>query len=213
MTHDEKRNILHTAGLNLVKAGLVARTWGNISIRLDDDWFLITPSGRTYETLTPGEMVVVNRVDLSHEGTITPSSEKGMHADIYTRRPEITAVIHTHQLQASTVAAARKTVTGLSADHAAVLGESVLCADYALPGTRKLVLAAAKALVHGRNAALLANHGAVCIGETMEAAFTVAVILEAACEDFIKRSFEKKYGACGLTVSGMHEHYLTQMSA
>lgn len=208
----EVRDIVYQAGLNLVKEGLVARTWGNISVRLDESRFVITPSGRTYETLKPEEIVVVNIEDLSHEGDIKPSSEKGMHAEVYKNRPEIQAVVHTHQLHASTVAAARKEVRGLSEAHAQCLGETVQCAAYALPGTKKLKLAAGSALNGNRKAALLANHGAVCIGETMEEAFLVAKTLEEACEAFIADSFAKRYGKSDLSLNEMHDHYLKALA-
>ncbi|MBI9091777.1 MAG: class II aldolase/adducin family protein [Desulfobacterium sp.] len=211
MELDEAREAVYRAGLDLVKEGLVARTWGNISVRLDDYRFVITPSGRTYETLKPGEMVVVKMGDLSHEGTIKPSSEKGMHAAVYLGRPEITAVVHTHQLFASTVAAARKGIKGLSKAHARVLGSGVACAAYALPGSKKLKRAAATALEGDRRAALLANHGALCIGETMAEAFDVAKTLEAACECFIAQSFMEKYEIKGTDLPSteqMHRFYL-----
>lgn len=212
MELNEARDVVYQAGLKLVKEGLVARTWGNISVRLDESRFVITPSGRTYETLKPEEIVVVTIEDLSHEGGIKPSSEKGMHAEIYKSHPDIQAVVHTHQLHASTVAAARKRVTGLSEAHAQCLGETVQCAAYALPGTKKLKMAAASALEGGRKAALLANHGAVCIGETMEEAFMVAKTLEVACEAFIADSFSRRYGKSDLSLNEMHDHYLKALA-
>ncbi|SCY58193.1 class II aldolase/adducin family protein [Desulfoluna spongiiphila] len=204
----QARDIVYQAGLDLAGEGLVARTWGNISLRLDSRSFLITPSGRRYETLKPSELVVVTIEDLSHEGSIKPSSEKGMHAEIYALRPDINAVVHTHQRQASTVAAARKEVTGLSEAHARLLGESVRCAAYALPGTKKLVKAAGAALDGERKAALLANHGAVCVGGTMEEAFRVAQALEGACESFIAEAFARRYGTRAHTMEEMHACYL-----
>lgn len=212
MELSKARDIVCQAGRDLVQQGLVARTWGNISVRLDDSRFVITPSGRVYETLTPEEIVVVNIRDLAHEGKITPSSEKGMHAEIYKRRPEIGAVVHTHQLQASTVAAARKEVTGLSQGEALLLGETVRCAAYALPGTGKLSRAAASALDGGRKAALLANHGAVCIGQTMGEAFEVARTLETACDRFIADAFARRHGISTLSAKERHEHHLTTLT-
>lgn len=218
MTIDDARALLYQAGLNLVNEGLVARTWGNISVRLDEKRFLITPSGRTYEALTPQEMVVVDIESLEHEGDLKPSSEKGMHAEVYKMRPEVQAVVHTHQLQASTVAAARSEVTGLSKEHAECLGESIRCAAYALPGTKKLKLAAASALEGGRNAALLANHGALCIGATMDDAFIVAKTLEDACAEYIRSSYANKtqesvpQDAQDAT-RAMHESYLKTIAS
>ena len=67
-------------GLRLVKEGLVARTWGNISIRVDESHMLITPSGRSYEDLTLDDIVLVNYHTSKHEGAIKPSSEKSFTA-------------------------------------------------------------------------------------------------------------------------------------
>ena len=82
------KEIVVEAGKKLVSTGLIARTWGNVSCRVDDESFVITPSGRAYETLTPDDIVLVKTADLSYEGDIKPSSEKGIHAQCYLLRPE-----------------------------------------------------------------------------------------------------------------------------
>ena len=64
------------AGKKLVETGLIARTWGNVSCRISDTQFVITPSGRDYLSLTPDDIVVVNLEDLTYEGDIKPSSER-----------------------------------------------------------------------------------------------------------------------------------------
>ena len=80
---EEAKKLVVEAGKKLLETGLIARTWGNVSARISDTQFVITPSGRAYDTLTPDEVVVVNIDDCSHEGDIKPSSEKGIHADAY----------------------------------------------------------------------------------------------------------------------------------
>jgi len=175
-------------GLRLVKEGLVARTWGNISIRVDDTHMLITPSGRTYETLTPEDIVLVDYHTSKHEGTIKPSSEKELHCEIYRTRKKINAVIHTHQMNASTVAAAHREVPPILDDMAQIIGPSVRVADYALPSTKKITKKTVRAL-KGRNAALMANHGAVCVGRDLEETFVVCQVLEKACKAFIEAEF------------------------
>jgi len=65
------------AGKQLVKAGLIARTWGNVSARISESQFVITPSGRAYETLPPAEIVTVNLAYSGSQGEISPSSEEG----------------------------------------------------------------------------------------------------------------------------------------
>ena len=172
----------------MLREGLVARTWGNISIRVDETYMLITPSGRTYEDLGPDDIVLVDYHSSKHEGTIKPSSEKELHCEIYRTRKEVHAVIHTHQMNASTVAAAHREVPPILDDMAQIIGPSVRVADYALPSTKKITKKTVKAL-KGRNAALMANHGAVCVGRHLEEAFVVCQVLEKACKAFIEAEF------------------------
>jgi len=182
-----KKEIIQ-GGLRLLKEGLVARTWGNISIRVDESYMLITPSGRTYETLTESDIVLVNYHTSKHEGEIKPSSEKELHCEIYRTRPKIKAVIHTHQMNASTVATARREVPPILDDMTQIIGPTVRVAPYALPSTKKITKKTVKAL-KGRNAALMANHGAVCVGRDLDEAFVVCQVLEKACKAFIEAEF------------------------
>ncbi|MEL7657975.1 MAG: class II aldolase/adducin family protein, partial [Bacillota bacterium] len=101
MERIEAKNLVIKAGLELMNSGLIARTWGNVSCRIDETTFAITPSGREYQTLTPDDIVEVKIEDLSHTGNIKPSSEKGIHAAVYQIHPEMNFVIHTHQENAS----------------------------------------------------------------------------------------------------------------
>ncbi len=185
---DNLKNQIIEAGKRLLKEGLVARTWGNVSIRIDENFMLVTPCGRQYEDLMPADIVLVNYHTSKYEGTVKPSSEKELHCEIYRTRKEVNAVIHTHQMNASTVAAARREVPPILDDMAQIIGPSVRVADYALPSTKKIVTKTVKAL-KGRNAALMANHGAVCIGRDMEEAFVVCQVLEKACKAFIEAEF------------------------
>lgn len=97
----EARELIISAVHRLTEAGLVARTWGNVSARVSEEQFVITPSGLGYEHMQPEDLVLVNISDLSYEGERKPSSEKGIHADAYRLRPEVNFVIHTHQDKAS----------------------------------------------------------------------------------------------------------------
>lgn len=210
--HQEKilaraRSIVWDAGRRLHREGLVARTWGNLSLRVNADLFVITPSGIVYEQMRPEQIVPVNLRDLSYTGKLKPSSEKAMHAAIYRDRPEISAVIHTHQAAASSVATARKDIREIPATARDILGTVVRTAAYALPGTRKLAKATVRAL-QDSNAALLANHGAVCIGSDMAGAFTVCTELERLCQAFIESAVMKSAGPAHYTSSMVHRLYL-----
>jgi ribulose-5-phosphate 4-epimerase/fuculose-1-phosphate aldolase len=171
VNEQEGRRALVAAGRRLLAEGLVARTWGNLSVRLDESAMLITPSGIEYPDLTE-EMIV--RVDLATgqwEGAYKPSGERKVHAETYRRRPDVRAVVHTHQVAASICAAARVPLP-------TSFGE-VPCAAYALPGTKKLTEATVAALGAGP-ATLMANHGVVAVGDSLDEAFARAEELERA---------------------------------
>ncbi|MEN8117964.1 MAG: class II aldolase/adducin family protein [Bacteroidota bacterium] len=189
LDYQKQREDLVEAGLKLVEQGLVSRTWGNISVKVNENEMLITPSGKFYDDLTAANMVLVNfKTNQYDKGGIKPSSEFKMHSGIYNDRTEFNAIIHTHQMNASTCAAARREVPAILDDLAQIIGPSVRCADYALPSTKKIVKATVKAL-RGRSAALMANHGAVCAGRDLDEAFVVAQVLEKGCKAFIEAEF------------------------
>lgn len=178
MTLQETREELARYGRILATKGLVARTWGNLSLRLGDT-MVITPSGIPYEDLGPGDMVQVSINDLTWDGPLKPSSEKALHGTVYRLCPDVQAIFHTHQNLASALAAARHQVPVEDADLQAALGPVVPCADYALPTTDPLAKAVGRVLAKGSiPAVLLANHGTVCTGTSTEGALAAAVALE-----------------------------------
>ncbi len=212
MDNRTAQDLICNAGKKLLADTLVSGTWGNVSIRIDDQLMAITPSGIPYEELESKHIVLVNYHDLSYQGELKPSSEKGLHAAIYSSRHKINAVIHTHQMNASTVATARREVPPILDDMAQIIGPTIRVADYALPSTKKIVKVTLKAL-KGRNAALLANHGAICIGRDLEEAFVVAQILEKSCKAFIEAEFLG--GAKSIPkfeAHLMHQYYLKKYS-
>jgi L-fuculose-phosphate aldolase len=190
MDDERERGELLAAGLVLAEKRLVARTWGNLSLRLDAGRFLITPSGIPYEDLSPGDMVVVGMEDLSWSGPLKPSSERGLHAMVYRLRPAVGAIAHTHQSWASAVAAAR---TGIPAPSGG--GKASPCARYALPTTKALVRAVERTLKGvDADAVLLANHGALCMGAGMAEAIREAEGLEDRARAFVLGKFGEKGG-------------------
>ena len=212
MTEQKAKELVCESGKQLLEKGYVSGTWGNISCRIDDKLMAITPSGREYETMEADDIVIVNYINHTFEGEIKPSSEFKLHTEIYRSRKNIQAVIHTHQMNASTVAAARREVPPILDDMAQIIGPSVRVADYALPNTKKIVRATMKAL-KGRYAALMANHGAVAVGRDMKEAFVVCDVLEKACKAFIEAEFLG--GAKGINKFEayiMHKYYLAKYS-
>ena len=136
----EAKDKVIEAGLELLSSGLIARTWGNISARISEEEFVITPSGRTYDSLTPDDIVTVRISDGSYTGDIRPSSEKGVHAAAYRKRPEAGFVIHTHQEYASALSVLGYVfkVNPAAGTDSSCLGEDVPTARYGMSSTKKL---------------------------------------------------------------------------
>jgi len=189
MIDREAKEKVVAAGIRLVKSGLIARTWGNVSCRISDSHFVISPSGRDYLSLAPEEIVTVAITDLSYTGDIKPSSEKGVHAEIYRHRPDTNFIIHTHQENASVISAIG--MDSISTDSAfPLLGNEIICSSYGLPGTGKLRRGIADALERTKgNAIIMRNHGAVCFGKDEEEAFQIASDLEQASIRFIEEKY------------------------
>ena len=190
----DAKELVVRAGMELVRSGLIARTWGNVSCRIDDTTFAITPSGRAYETLTPDDIVICKVSDASYEGNIKPSSEKGIHALVYQKYSDIGFVIHTHQTAASAISITK--MDKMPSLGRVLLGDGVPIAAYGLPGTKKLKKGVANALKKCTGkAVIMAHHGALCFGHDYNETFDVAQKLEAACYDFLINTYIKKSGA------------------
>lgn len=173
------------AGKELLRTGLIARTWGNISARISDTQFVITPSGRGYDSLTPDDIVAVNIADGSYEGNIRPSSEKGVHAAAYRHRKDADFVIHTHQDYATDLSTLRRTwdVASMDPDAVRILGPEIPTADYGMSGTKEITDNVESAIAEhpADKSVLMQNHGTLCIGDNVEDAFAVAHTLERVC--------------------------------
>ena len=183
------RQMLVDYGNRLVACGLVQGTWGNISVRLDDRYMLATPSGLDYSRLTPEDMVKVDIETLKYEGDLKPTSEKGLHAAVYQRRPEIGAVIHTHAKYCCVFAAANQDMPIEDREGQKIFGTSVKLAGYGLPGSKALMKHTANAL--GDNfGCIMANHGMLACGSDLEKVFNNCQMLEQCAETYINRRFQ-----------------------
>lgn len=184
MKEKELRNLVKESGVRLVKEGLVRGTWGNVSVRFDEKSMIVTPSGLDYMSLTPEDMVLVDINTLEYDGENKPTTERKIHAAIYRERPEVNAVIHTHSPWCSSMAAARTEIPAVSESFIKSIGGEVRVAPYGLPSTSKLTNATVSA-IRDRKACLMAGHGVLVCGESLEDAFQVCKILEDAAQKFI----------------------------
>lgn len=170
-----KREIIEMARAMLAK-GLVQGTGGNFSVRCARG-MIITPSGMDYGALTPDDLPVLSLGGEMVEGFRKPSVERELHAEIYRRRPDVNAVIHTHSVYATAAAALRAPMPALTDNQAVLFGGAVPCAEYAPIGTEKLARSAAQALGSGCGV-LLANHGALCACASLAEAALKCEMLE-----------------------------------
>ena len=209
---NEAKDVVLDAGKRLLKEGLVTRSWGNVSLRVDDELMVVTPSGKLYEELLPEHMVVMNYQTMEYHGIYKPTSEANMHSAILKSRPDVMAVIHTHQVHATAVATAGKEIPAIVDDQVQLLGPSVRVTRYAQSSSIEFAGEVVKNL-EDRNAVLIANHGAVCVGRSMDEAFVAAQILEKTCQIFIEASLLG--GANPISEKEailLHENYLNDYS-
>lgn len=181
-----KQSVAET-GKILIEKKLVARTWGNISCRIDETHFAITPSGLGYENLTSADIPVFDMENETWQGNRKPSSEKKIHAACYKTFSDAEFVIHTHQDYATAIGLVGTENLEMFEEEKNLLGE-IRIAAYGLPGTKKLKNNVENELKKGSKIILMVHHGAVIVGKNRENAINKAEVLEKVC----KRAYERK---------------------
>jgi len=168
--------------------GFVVGTAGNVSMRLNDldgrQLMVITPTGKHYDSTSVEDMVVVDFKGNVIEGQHTPSVETMMHVEVYKTRKKVNAVIHSHPVFSSAIAVAGLEIPPIVDDQITYLGGGIKVADYALSGSQDMVQNVISAL-GPRNAVLMSNHGALCVGRDMREAFTNLEMLEKTAKIYI----------------------------
>ena len=177
-----RQQVIDTA-LKMNALGINQGKSGNVSVR-SNEGFLITPTGLPYEHTTP-EDIVFMRPDGSCDGARLPSSEWRFHRDIYARRPEANAIVHTHSLHATTLACLGRGIPAFHYMVAVAGGRDIRCAPYATFGTQHLSDHALAAL-QDRKACLLAQHGMIATGATLEQALALAVEVETLAHIYVQ---------------------------
>jgi len=178
----ELRTAIVEAGRRLARRNLIVAAEGNLSVRFGGDLFLTTPAGCEKGRLEPDDLVVVDLDGRPQGGGRRPSSEWGLHREIYLQRPDLEAVCHAHPPYALAFAVARRKIpTTLMPEAVVVLGEDVPVAPYATPGTDE-VAASIRDVITRHDALLLANHGAVACARNLGGALQRMETLERVAE-------------------------------
>jgi len=179
MDYMNERKQVMDAVREICSAHLVTGTWGNVSARIGDQpLMLVTPSGMEYSTMEPEDLVLVDFNKRVVAGQYKPSVETLMHLKIYQRRPDVMAIIHEHGMYTTAFAVARKNIPVVTEESAEVIGHEVGVAAYAICGSELLADNVVKALGLDKRAVLLANHGIIALGPSMEEALKVAQVAE-----------------------------------
>jgi len=197
---------------------LMAGTWGNLSVRVDHERVLITPSGFEKAALKPENLLLMDLDGNILRGDLKPTIETSMHLEIYKARDDVNAVIHTHSPYAMMLSVINEPIPVLTVEFASAVGHEVPVTRFVLPGTKDLADEVVKTLGKDRVAVLIRNHGVVAVGKSLEKAYHVAILVEEESRTyfwimllgrdemnkipgkFIKKMrsfFEKKYGQKG----------------
>ena len=170
-----RRDIIAAAN-RLGPSGLSHGKTGNVSARCDGG-FLVTPTGMPYPRLTPDSIVEVGMDGTPAPGSLVPSSEWRFHRDIYREKNDVDAIVHAHSPFATALACANLEIPAFHYMVAVAGGDNIPLAPYATFGSQELSehVVAALAL---RRACLLANHGMIATGPTLDAAYELATTVE-----------------------------------
>jgi len=183
----ERKAVLEAAQ-RMSEKGFVVGTAGNISIRIREpggrELMAITPTSRYYDTIGVDDIAVVDFDGQRVEGEFSPSVETMLHIGVYKVRKKVNAVIHSHPTLSSAFAVAGMEIPPIVDDQVTYLGGGIKVAEYALSGSEDLVKNVLAAL-GPRNAVLLANHGAVCVGKDLREVFTNCEMLEKTAKIYI----------------------------
>jgi len=160
----------------LVALGYVIGTYGNVSARVPGG-LIITPSRVDYADLTTEDLVTVSDAGVILAGTRLPSSELEVHRQVYLRRSDINAVLHTHSLHATALSCCHETIPVIVEEQAQVVGGEIYCTHYVPAGRHEELGEETARALGASNAVLIANHGVVSCGRSLgEALFTCIVV-------------------------------------
>jgi ribulose-5-phosphate 4-epimerase/fuculose-1-phosphate aldolase len=186
--YQPEKQIVVEAAKKMAAKGLVLGTSGNVSLRLPPakgrPLLAITPSAKHYDSLMPADIQVLDFSGKKIEGDRKPSVETDLHIKIYRARASVNAIIHTHSVYASAAAVAGLEIPPILEDQVAYLGGAIKLAAYAPGGSPELAGLVLKAL-GDRSGVLLANHGALGTGRTMEDALTACEFVEKTAKIYI----------------------------
>jgi len=183
MEHRTARQHVVDMCRTMLDRGYLKATEGNVSVRIPGHrLYAVTPSNYDYDQMRVEDICIVDfegrHVPDPGGSGLAPSIECGMHANVYRERPDVNAIVHTHQPYASALAYLRKEIPALTDEQVRFLGKKVAIIDYAPAGTGFLAKNVQKKVAGGDNAFIIANHGIVALGTDPDRAVFNMALLE-----------------------------------
>jgi L-fuculose-phosphate aldolase len=183
---DRARHEVITYAHRLQAEHLVSATAGNVSTRVgrEPDVMAMTPTSAAYDALEHDDICIVSTAGERLAGRRRPTSELPLHRLIYTRRPEVGAIVHTHSPATMTMAVLGWELPPILTGLVDAVGGEVRVAPYCRPGTAELADSITDALT-GRGACFMRHHGLLAIGADLARAFRAAAVTEAAARVYL----------------------------
>ena len=172
-------------GVRSYNSGFVTETEGNLSAKLSENRFLVTPSHIPYDRRIAEDVVLLDQDGNVVKGERRPTSESRMHLGVYKARPDVGAIVHAHPLFCSVLAVIGEPLRPILDEMIPYLGGVVEVSEFAASGSSEIAQNVIKALGN-RSVALIANHGNLCVGKNMSRAFQTAKYVEKYAEIYLR---------------------------
>ena len=183
MFENEKRAVIDTA-LKIKEYGLIALAGGNVSLRIDDEHILVTPSGTYYETMKDEDVLVMDIDGNIKEGTLKPSVDTVALLYIYRNMPEVNAIIHTHQTYATAVGLIEDKLPAVTTTLSNVTLGEVNVAPYSSPASLNMGIETVNH-INSKRAVILKHHGVVTVGGNLKEAMYAAIYMEDSAKAYL----------------------------
>jgi L-fuculose-phosphate aldolase len=179
-------------GEQSVQMALVTTIGGNISVKLNDGYFLITESGKALNELSYRNILKIDANGNNIKGNSKPSKETKMHLSIYRQRSDVNAVVHLHPIVATTLISIEEAITAVTMEELYFIGEKIGVVPLLPAGSNELMESVMNSM-REYNVVVLKNHGATSAGTSLKEAFYRIIKLERAAQaTLIAKAFGKK---------------------
>ncbi|AJC73250.1 aldolase [Pseudothermotoga hypogea DSM 11164 = NBRC 106472] len=182
MFEEAKRSLVEY-GRRLLESNMVGGTAGNLSVRVSEELFAITPSGMPYNEIECDDVPILDMTGHVVEGSRKPSIEFRLHLQIYKNFSDVQAIVHAHPIYCGVLSILRLPLPALN-ETMLMYSVFVPVSEYANSGTEQLARNVVSAMRQSR-AVIMANHGLVCAGESLKEAFDMCETIERTAKMYV----------------------------